>query len=75
MEPTGVAIPSMERPSDSRRLFHWLILLLLIAAGAVNRLLCLARKPFWFDESFSVEVARIGWGNFLHLLWWREANM
>lgn len=75
MEPTGVAIPSMERPSDSRRLFHWLILLLLIAAGAVNRLLYLARKPFWFDESFSVEVARIGWGNFLHLLWWREANM
>jgi uncharacterized membrane protein len=65
----------MERPSDSRRLFHWLVLLLLIAVGAVDRLLYLARKPFWFDEFFSVEVARIGWGNFLHLLWWREANM
>lgn len=35
----------------------------------------LVSKPFWFDECFSVEVARIGWSNFLHLLWWREANM
>lgn len=50
-------------------------LLLLLAAGAAVRLLCLARKPFWFDECFSVEVARVSWGNFLHLLWWREANM
>ncbi len=39
------------------------------------RLFCLACKPFWFDEAFSVEVARISWPNFLHLLWWREANM
>jgi hypothetical protein len=39
------------------------------------RFLCLGHKPFWFDECFSVEVARIDWRNFLHLLWWREANM
>jgi mannosyltransferase len=39
------------------------------------RLRCLTCKPFWFDECFSVEVARIGWRNFLHLIWWREANM
>ena len=39
------------------------------------RFRCLTCKPFWFDESFSVEVARIGWRNFLRLLWWREANM
>ncbi|MGE5054806.1 MAG: hypothetical protein ACM3WP_11625 [Acidobacteriota bacterium] len=39
------------------------------------RLVCLACKPFWFDEAFSVEVARLTWTNFLHLLWWREANM
>jgi len=32
-------------------------------------------KPFWFDECFSAEIARIDWRNFLHLLWWREANM
>lgn len=50
-------------------------LLLLLAAGAAVRLLFLARKPFWFDECFSVEIARVSWGNFLHLLWWREANM
>ncbi len=54
---------------------HWLTLLLLLAAGSAIRFLCLACKPFWFDECFSVEVARIGWGNFLRLLWWREANM
>ena len=26
-------------------------------------------------DGFEIEVARIGWSNFLHLLWWREANM
>ncbi|HEY3971492.1 MAG TPA: hypothetical protein VGM18_00725 [Candidatus Sulfotelmatobacter sp.] len=46
-----------------------------MAVGAVARFLFLAQKPFWFDECFSVEVARLSWGNFLHLLWWREANM
>jgi len=47
----------------------------MVAAGAVVRFLFLTHKPFWFDEYFSAEVARITWGNFLHLLWWREANM
>jgi mannosyltransferase len=47
---------------------------MLVVCSAV-RFLFLARKPFWFDECFSVEVARISRGNFLHLLWWREANM
>jgi mannosyltransferase len=51
-----------------------MILLLLVAAVAI-RLLHLASKPFWFDECFSAEVARIHWSDFLHLLWWREANM
>src|SRR5215469_5674181 len=54
---------------------HWLIWLLLLAAGTTARFLYLAGKPFWFDETFSVEVARLDWRNFLHLLWWREANM
>ncbi len=39
------------------------------------RLLFLTAKPFWFDECFSVVVARLSWANFLRLLWWREANM
>ena len=59
----------------STALVHWLTLLLLLAAGAAARFLYLAGKPFWFDETFSVEVARLDWHNFLHLLWWREANM
>jgi mannosyltransferase len=60
---------------DSASRVHWLTLFLLLAAGAMVRFLFLARKPFWFDECFSAEVAGISWGNFLHLLWWREANM
>ena len=72
MQPLEAASPV---PSDSARRVHWITLFLLLGAGAAVRFLFLARKPFWFDECFSVEVARIGWGNFLHLLWWREANM
>jgi mannosyltransferase len=67
--------PAPPAPSDS---FLWpsrLTLLLSAAGGTAIRLLYLARKPFWLDEGFSVEVARIGWPSFLHLLWWREANM
>ncbi len=62
-------------PHNSVGRAPWLTLLLLLASGTIIRFLCLTRKPFWFDESFSVEVARISRGNFLHLLWWREANM
>jgi len=52
-----------------------LTLVTLLVAAVVVRLKCLVSKPFWFDECFSVEMARIDWRNFLHLLWWREANM
>jgi mannosyltransferase len=54
---------------------HWLAILLLFIASITLRLHCLACKPFWFDEAFSVEIGRIDWRNFAHLLWWREANM
>ena len=47
----------------------------LVMAAAVLRFSYLERKPFWFDECFSVEVARLSWQNLLHLLWRREANM
>lgn len=50
-------------------------LFLLSAAAVAIRMQALASKPYWFDECFSVEVARISGSNFLHLLWWREANM
>jgi len=68
---TGASPP----PHDSPGRTPWVTLLLLLASGTAIRLLYLTHKAFWFDESFSVEVARISWGNFLHLLWWREANM
>src|ERR1700751_2119980 len=61
--------------SESVRSARWLTLVLLLAAGTALRFTALVAKPFWFDECFSVEVCRIGWRNFLHLLWWREANM
>ena len=54
---------------------HWLTLFLLLAVATAVRFLHLVSKPYWFDECFSVEVARIGWSDFVHLLWWREANM
>ena len=47
----------------------------LAMAAAVLRFSYLGRKPFWFDECFSVEVARLSWRNLVRLLWRREANM
>jgi mannosyltransferase len=70
----GLFSPDPAHREPVRRV-HWLTLFLLLVAGAVVRVLFLALKPFWFDECFSAEVARMNWSNFLHLLWWREANM
>jgi len=66
--PSGSAPPVWTRAS----LFT---LALLAAAATVLRFLFLVRKPFWFDECFSVEVARLSWHDFGRLLWRREANM
>jgi mannosyltransferase len=75
--PEAAANQSTGDSSQSRasRAVHWAALLLLLAADIAIRMQHLASKPFWFDETFSVEVARIGWRDFVHLLWWREANM
>jgi uncharacterized membrane protein len=59
---------------------HWTsisasTLILLAVTATVLRFLFLAAKPFWFDECFSVEVARLRWHDFAWLLWRREANM
>ena len=61
--------------SSADRWAHWLTLGLLLVLSVAVRLRCLGNKPFWFDECFSAEVARIDLHNFAHLLWWREANM
>src|SRR5580704_18535577 len=74
-QPAADQINPLPFPPDPARRVRHLTLFLLTAASAAIRFLFLARKPFWFDECFSVEVARIDWRNFLHLLWWREANM
>jgi hypothetical protein len=61
--------------SDSVRSARRVTLIVCFAAATALRLAHLAAKPFWFDECFSAELARLDWRNFLHLLWWREANM
>jgi hypothetical protein len=77
-------MPSSEAPgqaTESASRFRlngntaWLALIVLLTISVIVRLLCLACKPFWFDECYSAELARISWRNFLRLLWWREANM
>jgi uncharacterized membrane protein len=76
IDPAAAQNANASPPSaSSRRASTLFSLLILIVASGALRFLYLVRKPFWFDEAFSVEVARIDWGNFLHLLWWREANM
>ncbi|HKW24245.1 MAG TPA: glycosyltransferase family 39 protein [Terriglobales bacterium] len=63
---------------DRRELSPCLITILLLAimaAGAVLRFLYLARKSFWLDEGVSVMLARLDIANLLHILWRREANM
>ncbi len=71
-------------PGDTKQFFpprpNWTLasvctLSLVTAAATSLRFLFLARKPFWFDECFSVEVARLSWHDLVRLMWWREANM
>ena len=54
---------------------YGITLVLITAAAVAIRFRCLTCKPFWFDECFSVEVSRVRVRDFVHLLWWREANM
>jgi len=77
MRPQAAGNSSTVPPATSKSLTwaHWITLVLLFVTCVALRMFCLACKPFWFDEAFSVEVARLTWPNFLHLLWWREANM
>ena len=71
------ADPMTQPPRSQRgwRLVSLLTLSLLVALATALRFLFLARKPFWFDECFSVEIARLSWHDFARLMWWREANM
>ncbi len=78
MQPSDPATPiatTSRSPAKPAGAVPWLTLLLLVATCSAARLWALATKPFWFDECFSAEIGRIDWRSFLHLLWWREANM
>lgn len=62
----------------SKAAFRWansVALVVLVAIGLALRFAHLTAKPFWFDECFSVELARLRLGSFLRVIWWREANM
>jgi hypothetical protein len=69
-----------DSPTETLARPHWThvsigTLSFLVVVAGVLRFLFLGRKGFWFDECFSVEVARLRWSDFGHLLWRREANM
>src|SRR6478752_3212163 len=73
--PVSDRASSSPNQANAHSTVHWLTLLLLFAFGMALRLANLSRKPFWSDECFSVEIAWLDWRNFLHVMWWREANM
>ena len=78
MQPSEAALNEAVQPSsvpDPAGNSHWLVLALLAIGTVTVRFVCLGCKPFWFDECYSAELALIDWRNFIHLLWWREANM
>jgi mannosyltransferase len=51
------------------------LLVLIMGFAAALRIHALTAKSFWFDETVSVEIARLPWMQFLISLWHREANM
>jgi mannosyltransferase len=67
------AIQQSREPAQ--RSIELVILSGLMLISAVLCFLFLAKKAFWFDEAFSVELARFGWHNFRGLVWKREGNM
>lgn len=53
----------------------WLLLSLVLVAGAYLRLHMLGVRSLWASECFSVLVAWQPWRVFLSTMWWGEANM
>lgn len=68
--------PKAAHPSLLPRLqLRLLILLALVAVGAVLRLYMLGTKSLWGDEAFSVLVARMPWRAFFNSARYGEGNM
>jgi mannosyltransferase len=51
-----------------------LILLAIVAVGAVLRLHLLSKRDFWVDEAVSAYLARLPWRDFWQALWGFQAN-
>ena len=43
--------------------------------AAFLRMHALTAKSFWLDEGISIDIARLPWPQFLHVMWSGEANM
>lgn len=55
--------------------YPWLVVAVLVAAGAVLRFHAIGQKSVWVDEAVSIGMARLDWYNFARILWRHEANM
>jgi mannosyltransferase len=58
-----------------RKMQSWLVLLLIVLAGAFLRFHILGVRSLNPAECFSVLVARQPWPRFLRTMWWGEGNM
>lgn len=66
-----VAMRQSGHRAERNSLWLWLI----VAVGAVLRLIALGHKSFWIDEIASVAIARRAGPVFWHFLWHDEGNM
>lgn len=73
------ALDAARPPATESSLFpQWVpCAALMVAMAAAAYLDChlIGRKSVWLDEGVSIELARLGWYNFLRILWRHEANM
>lgn len=51
------------------------LLAVITLIAAFLRIHAIGAKSFWGDEAYSVEIARLPWNDFFHMLWFREATM
>jgi len=64
--------------SDKRNLgpaTTFFLVALITLAAAFLRLHGLTAKSFWLDEGIGIEIVRLNWTQFLHVIWSSEANM
>jgi mannosyltransferase len=62
-------------PHERHFAWHWLTLAAVLALAAGLRFHAIAARSLWFDEGFSLGIARLDWWNFAQIIVRREANM